>query len=63
MKFLRFSFGLGKRSGEDEYANFVPPPEVIPRNSMFGLHKRGVELWRLCREGKLLALDWGDRFR
>ena len=43
MKFLRFSFGLGKRSGEDEYANFVPPPEVIPRNSMFGLHKRGVE--------------------
>ena len=43
MTFLRFSFGLGKRSGEDEYANFVPPPEVIPRNSMFGLHKRGVE--------------------
>ena len=39
-----------ERSGEDEYSSFVPPPEVFPKNWMFGLHKR------LCREGGLLAL-------
>jgi hypothetical protein len=41
LTFSRFSFGLGKRSGGDEYASFVPPPEVFPKKWMFGLHRSG----------------------